>query len=430
MNYTQTIKYLNRLERFGIQLGLERITKLLELLGNPHQNLKCIHIAGTNGKGSVTTFIGEILKNAGFRVGVYTSPHFISFTERITINRIPIPESQVAEIISKKILPAIKTLRQDFTHPTYFEIATALAFIYFAREQVDFAVIEVGLGGRLDATNVITPLVSIITSIGLEHQDVLGETLKEIAYEKAGIIKQGVPVVTAVTQPEVLKVIQDVTLQKSSVLYQVGKELKFVIDKYPDSDSNYQFNVSGILKEYYNLQTSLLGYHQIINATTSIGAIEVLEHHYRFKISTQAIKNGLLEAKIRGRLELIKNRFLLDGAHNPASANVLRKALTDYFATRKLILILGILKDKDIEGIIKELLYQDKNISKVIITQLKTSRTGDTERIYQAVRQYTDKINILSTVREGIKYAEANSDDLICITGSLYTVAEAIEEIG
>jgi dihydrofolate synthase/folylpolyglutamate synthase len=432
MNYTQVINYLNSLERFGIQLGLERITKLLELLGNPHKDLRCIHIAGTNGKGSVATFIGKILHNAGFKVGIYTSPHFVSFTERITINEIPILEDRIAEIISNKILPAIKTITQNLTHPTYFEIATAIAFKYFTEEKVDLAVIEVGLGGRLDATNVITPLVSVITSINLEHQDVLGEKLEQIAYEKAGIIKHKVPIVTAATQSEVIKVIKEVAKQKNAPLYRVGKDIKFTIDKYPTLNSNYQFNLKGILKEYRGLQTSLLGYHQIINATTAISAIELLGKYHGFNISTQYIKRGLLQAKIRGRLELIKKNsinFLLDGAHNPASANILTKALKDYFPTQKLIFIIGILDDKDIGGIIRELLYNNKNLSRVIITRAKIKRAVNPDKIYHEVSKYTDKINLLPNVAESIKYAKSISanTDLICITGSLYTVAEAIE---
>lgn len=429
-DYIQVIKYLNSLERFGIQLGLERITKLLELLGNPHQGLKCIHIAGTNGKGSVTTFISQILKNAGFKIGTYTSPHLISYTERITINGISIPEVQVAEIISKKILPAINILIRHFTHPTYFEITTALAFYYFAQEKVDFVVLEVGLGGRLDATNVVIPLVSVITSINLEHQDVLGETLEEIAYEKAGIIKPTIPVVTSASQPEVLKVIEKISLAQNSKLYQIGKEIK--IDRYPTDRLNYQFSVKGILKEYEKLQTSLLGYHQVINAVTSIGAIEVLEQYYGIKIPTQVIKKGLLEAKICGRLELIRNKFLLDGAHNPASATVLRKALIDYFSSRRLIFILGILEDKDISGIVRALLYQNETIDLVIITQPKIKRAASPQPLSQEVIHYIDKIHILDTVSESIKYAQvvATPSHLICITGSLYTVAEAIEYFG
>jgi len=442
MNYNEVIKYLNSLERFGIQLGLERITKLLELLGNPHKDLKYIHIAGTNGKGSVVTFIGSILKNAGFKVGIYTSPHFISFPERITINGIPIPETQVVKIFSEEILPAIKILTQELTHPTYFEIGTAIAFTYFAKENVDIAILEVGLGGRLDATNVITPLVSVITSIDLEHQNVLGEKLEQIAYEKAGIIKDGVPIVNAATQPEVIEVIKKVANQKNAPLYQIGKDIKFIIDKYPNSKNpNYQFNVEGILKKYCGLQTSLLGYHQVINATTSIGAIEVLmgqvlncELNTQFPIQdlTPIIKKGLLEAKIRGRLELIKKNtlsFLLDGAHNPASAAMLRKALEDYFPFRRLILIIGILNDKDIGGIVRELLYKNKTLYQVIITQPETNRALPPEKISHEVTKYTDKISIFPTVSDAIRYAEsiATFADLICISGSLYTVGEAIE---
>lgn len=432
MNYIQVIKYLNSLERFGIQLGLERITKLLELLGNPHKGLKCIHVAGTNGKGSVTTFISQILKKAGFKVGTYTSPHLISYTERIVINGIPIPEAQVAEMLSKKILPAINILIRHFTHPTYFEITTALAFSYFAQEKVDFVVLEVGLGGRLDATNVVIPLVSVITSINLEHQDVLGESLEEIAYEKAGIIKPDIPVVTADSQPEVLKVIEKIALAQNSKLYQVGKEIKFIIDRYPTSILNYQFKVKGILKEYHQLQTSLLGYHQVINAVTSIASIEVLEQYHGIKITTQAIKKGLLEAKISGRLELIKNRFLLDGAHNPAAATLLRKALKDYFSPRRLIFIIGILEDKDISGIIRALLYQNETIDLVIITQAKTKRALSPQLLYQEVIHYIDKIHILDSLAESINYAQsiATPTHLICLTGSLYTVAEAIEYFG
>lgn len=433
MNYTQVIKYLNSLERLGIQLGLERIIRLLELLGKPHKDLKCIHITGSNGKGSVATFIGEILKSAGLKVGIYTSPHFISFTERITINGIPISENQVTKIFSNKILPAIKTLTQTQTHPTYFEIATAIAFTYFALEKVDIVVLEVGLGGRLDATNVITPLVSVITSISLEHQDVLGNKLEQIAYEKAGIIKHKVPVVTATTILEAINVIKKIARQKNAPLYQIGKDIRFVIEKYPTlKNSNYQFKVKGILKDYHKLHTSLLGYHQVINATTSISTIEVLQKYYGFKITIKDIKKGLLHANIRGRLELIKKdsmSFLLDGAHNPASANILRKALNDYFPFMKLIFIIGILDDKDIAGIVRELLYKNVWLLKVIITQPKINRAIKPEIIHQEVIKYTDKIDIFPTVTDSINYAKsvAKDTDLICITGSLYLVGEAIE---
>ncbi|MEW6618733.1 MAG: folylpolyglutamate synthase/dihydrofolate synthase family protein [bacterium] len=432
MNYSQVIDYLYSLERFGIQLGLERITRLLDILGNPHKDLKYIHVTGTNGKGSVVTFIGEILKTAGFKVGIYTSPHFISFTERTTINGIPISEDDVAQIISEKILPAIKILPPDLTHPTYFEIATAIALTYFAWQKVDFAVLEVGLGGRLDATNVVTPLVSVITSIGLEHQDVLGETLEQIAYEKAGIIKQNVPVVSAVAPLKAREVIKKLAKSQNSKLYQLGKEIKFSITQYPASTSNYQFKVRGLLGEYSELQTSLLGHHQIINATTSIATIEILIKHYGLKITPQDIKKGLFEAKIRGRLELIKKdslSFLLDGAHNPAGVIVLRKALKDYFPHRRLILIIGILNDKDIKTMMKKLLSHNERISRIIITHPKTNRAADTKTIYQEVSKYTDKIIVIPPVEESIKYAAsiASSVDLICITGSLYTIAEAIE---
>lgn len=440
MNYEQTMAYFDELQLFGVHLGLKNITYLLQLLDNPHQKFNSIHITGSNGKGSTATFVASILSkgsnigNTSIKVGLYTSPHLLSFTERIVINNIPISEEKVAEIMSL-IVPILEknwTTKQN--HPTYFEVATALAFYYFAQEKIDIAVLEVGLGGRLDATNVVTPLVSCITNIELEHVGVLGETLTDIAYEKAGIIKQGIPVVTASTQKEALDVIEMICKQKNCPLYCVEEDKDSISDIRFKIEALNKFTVSGLHNIYPNLQTKLLGYHQMINASTAIGIVELIES---VNISIDSIRKGLAEAKWQGRMEIISENplIVLDGAHNPAGAMALRRTLQECFSEYNLIFVIGVLSDKDIRNIVKELLCDNNSISEIIITQPQSERAFSTEAIKKEVSAYTSSITIRLTVSSALKYARqialtANTKGtktLICVTGSLYTIADAMD---
>lgn len=475
MTYQETLKYLESFQRFGIRLGLRNIRRLLKLLGNPQESLKVIHIGGTNGKGSVGAFLFYILKEAGYKVGLYTSPHLIDFRERIRINNRLISKKELTrltQVISNKLQVTSNNLEEklkiqnsklkrknqdqgsgiqdpDF-QPTYFEITTALTLKYFTEQKVDFAILEVGMGGRLDATNVTKPLVSVITNVDLEHTEHLGKSLKKIAYEKCGIIKEGIPVVTAEKKREALRVIEDTCRERKARLYRIGKEIIVAgrtsqpvkpvpIGRQADRQTgrradallNWQtFNVTGIYSEYENLKISLLGGHQLLNAACALGAIELLQK--RFKISKNQIRKGLAKTQWPGRLEIVKLRTpnsklrtgILDGAHNVAGARALKKAIGDCFNYKRLILLLGILKDKDIKGIVAQLAPL---ASRIIITRPQSPRAAEPEEIAEIAKEYSDSVVIKERVSQAIEYALscAKRRDIVLITGSLYTVGEA-----
>ncbi len=326
------------LEKFGTKLGLYNTRKILELSGNPHTGLKVIHVAGTNGKGSTVAFISSI-KEAGFRVGVYISPHLINFTERISINGTQIPEVKVAEILTRlKPYIARVAAESEFSHPTFFEVVTAMAFIYFAEEQVDFVVLEVGLGGRLDATNVIDkPLAVVITNSDYDHMDILGSAITSIAREQAGIIKKGSLAITA-ARGSALTVIKKICHEQDARLYRVGNDIKF---ETLETNREWQsFNVDGIFSRFENLNIFLLGKHQLINACCAIAAVELLKFH-DILITPEAVKNGLKKAYLPCRLEIVRRSpvVILDGAHNYPAARELKKALLEFAENTYLILI-------------------------------------------------------------------------------------------
>jgi len=424
MDYQEIVNYLEGLERFGIQLGLHNITSLLTLLGNPHQSLRTIHIAGTNGKGSTSAFLSFILRETGIKTGLYTSPHLLDIRERIAIDGVVIPKEKLKELVIR-IKPHIRRLANiPFAHPTYFEVLTAIAFTYFQEEGVELSILEVGLGGRLDATNVATPWVSIITNVDLDHTERLGKTIKEIAFEKAGIIKEGGIVITAEEKEEAIKVIERVSRDKGATLYRVGRDV--ILESERDG-----FTVCTQKKRYSNLKINLLGAYQMINASLAIAAVELLEDH-GLKVSEAQIREGLEKSFWPGRLEIVSQRpqLVLDGAHNPAAARKLTHALLELFNFERLILVLGILKDKDIEGIVSAFLpiFSQKE-HWVIATQPKIGRALEGEGLAKRIEKFTCKFEIQREVATAIKVALnlAGEQDLICVTGSLYTIAEAKE---
>ena len=423
MNYEEALEYLESFQRFGIRLGLRNIRRLLKLLRNPEKRLKVIQIVGTNGKGSVGAFLFYILKEAGYKVGLYTSPHLIDFRERIRTTQGLISKRELTKLITR-FKPQASSLKPS---PTFFEMTTALALKYFADKRVDFAILEVGMGGRLDATNVTKPLVSIITNVDFEHTEHLGKSLRKIAYEKCGIIKRRIPVITAENKKEALEVIEETCRRKKARLYQVGKEIKF---RYQMSDLRYQtFNIEGIHGSYKNLKTPLLGKHQLLNAACAIGAAEFLRPKVR--ITNEEIRKGLAKTQWPGRLEikpLTVNRspftVILDGAHNVAGAKVLKEAIRDSFNYKRLILVLGILKDKDIEGIMSQIAPL---ASRIIITKPQTPRATEPEEIAKIGKEYSGSIVVKERVSQAVKCALscAKRRNIVLITGSLYTVAEA-----
>src|SRR3990167_1954466 len=348
-SYKEAIRYLYNLETYGIRLGLKRVTALLNSLDNPQNKLSIIHIGGTNGKGSTSAMIASILQKSGYKVGLYTSPHLNKFNERIRVNGRAITDRRIVFLV-KKIRSIAE--RQNI-ELTFFEFTTAMAFLYFAEEKVDIAVIEVGLGGRLDATNVGNPLVSIITNVAKDHQATLGNSIREIASEKAGIIKKGGILISAETKPAALKVLTTECNRKRAVFYRLDRdffmdekkrkngEIYFPIPRFPDSFMSHSspFTFTGRRWLLKDLRTNLLGRHQRLNAACTLAVLEVLEETCPrmflsgkgFRISESAVRNGLQNVSWPGRLEILSERplIVLDCAHNPAGADVLRDALLD-----------------------------------------------------------------------------------------------------
>jgi len=388
MGYKEAVDFLYALESKEYNLDLGNITGLLAKLGNPHEGLKYIHVAGTNGKGSVCAMLYSILQEAGYKAGMYTSPHLVRFSERIQVNNKEITNEEIAELFGK--------IKPFYTEETFFEVVTAMAFLYFKEKKADFVVLEVGMGGRLDATNVITPLVSVITNISLEHQKYLGKTIEKIAFEKAGIIKEGIPVVTG-AEGSALDVIKEIAKKNNSKLSAISKPLK-----------KYSLSLKGAFQQF--------------NANIAVKTIEVLNE--RYKLGIDSIKSGLLKANWPGRFEFIGKNILVDCAHNPAGAKVLKNELLSIKDNyNHIILVVGILSDKDIKPMLDELVPL---ADKIIITRPKTSRAEEPENIAKFInREYI----IIDDVKEAVKKAKsiAKEKDLIVVSGSIYVIGEAYE---
>ena len=419
MNYKNCIDWLYSFEKFGIKLGLERIKHICNKLGNPQNSYKIIHIGGTNGKGSVCKFLESILVNSGYKVGTYTSPHLQRFSERFVVNKEEISELDTVNLI-EKIKPIIEEMIMDKNIPTFFEIITAIAFQYFKDKNIDYALIEVGLGGRYDATNIVKPMVSIITNVSFEHEKILGDRIEDITIEKAGIIKKDIPIITAATG-KALDVIKKVASEKNSTVIVVYSDSW--IKK--SSEINFQeFQVNGSLKEY-NVKTSLIGKYQGENIALTIAAIETLQMNGVY-ITDESIADAFLNTKNPGRMEIVglSPIILLDGAHNVAGMNFLKTSLEEDFVYDKLIIIIGILSDKNIK-VILDIITPIADI--VILTKSQTKRASDPQIMKEMIskKEVIIKDNIPTAIEYGKKIVKDN--DLICITGSIYTVGEARE---
>jgi len=422
-SYRETIDYLYALQKHGVKLALANSVTLMEIMGSPHRRFRSVHVAGTNGKGSTAAFITSMLRAAGYRVGLYTSPHLVSFTERIRINGTPISEAKVVELARRVRGGSESTPSTAGLNPTFFEVTTAIAFTYFAEEGVDIAVIEVGMGGRLDSTNVITPLVSVITNIDLEHREYLGGTLELIAAEKAGIIKPSVPVVTGAAQPDVIRVIEDKAAEVQAPVYRLNKH--FHAERVTPG-SGQDFDYHGIKMPPVRLSIAMLGSHQVDNACLALAAVECLREA-GVNVDDSAMRRGLADAHWEGRLERVALRpdIYLDGAHNPASARVLAEAVrTMKKSYARLILVIGILGDKDFRGIIAELIPL---ADKVIATRPDYGRAMEPAALAAEVRPLHPGVIVADTMGRALTIAQETAcpDDLILVTGSLYVVGDA-----
>ncbi len=439
MTYLEALDYLDGLQYFGIKFGLSNIKTLLDLLGNPHNKFKAVHIAGTNGKGSVAAFASSITALSGYKVGVYTSPHLVDFRERIAIKSQSIrqeseivekfiPRTKVISIISD-IKRAVKHMKNTLgmNHPTYFEIITALAFKYFADENIDVLICETGMGGRLDATNVCNSIISVITNVELEHTDVLGKRIIDIAYEKACIIKKNNVVISGSRKQKVLDIISNMAREKGARLVEVNSAYKW--GRTSSNINKQTFWIKGENYSYNNLEISLLGKHQVTNAVTAIAVAEKLRL-FGFKVPKNAIKTGLSSTIWRGRLQVLRKNPLLicDGAHNPSSARVLKRTISE-IEYDKLIFVIGILKEKNYRSILRILLSEDAT---AIFTNIKsTNRTLRSEILAQEAQKFTSNVIVKKDISSSLKCAfqKAGKNDLICVTGSLYLVGELLEVI-
>ena len=416
--------------------NLNRISLLLELLGNPHDRLQVIHIAGSKGKGSTAALIASVLTQAGYKTGLFTSPHLITPRERCRIDGDLISKADVAFYV-EKLKPAIETVStSEFGRVSFFEIYTALAFSYFADKATDFAVIEVGLGGRLDATNVVTPVATVITPIGLEHTAILGETYTEIASEKAEIIKQKCPLALAPQHPEARTVFEKVASERNAPIVEpknlVGRDCSASSSRLVRNADGLpvaqEFDVETDSESYPQLTMPLLGHHQFINATTAVTAIECLKQK-GYIVPKTSVYAGFKNVQWQGRIQRIRSSpiVVLDGAHSPASMEVLCSTLRQSFRYDRVTFIVSLMRDKNLTAI-GNIVSQTADF--VIATQvLNNPRVMSAEEILDAWENTCEKISACSTPEKAITRAlsGASPTDLICITGSLYLVGQALE---
>jgi len=410
MDYNQCLNEMYALRRFGIKLGLSSIAHVLSELNNPHHQFASIHIAGTNGKGSVAAMIANILRISGYRIGLYTSPHLIRFNERVVINGDPIDDDSVVKLWNR-----VKTVHKPDRELTFFEYTTVMAFCAFADKNVDIAVVETGMGGRLDATNILAPRLTIITNIGLDHQEYLGKKIKDIAYEKAGIIKPGTACITDVQTNKAFDVISDTARTLNAPLYQLGRDIH--VRKRKDG-----FSYSGFEFEWHQLQCALQGGHQMRNAGLALCAYECIEGK---KANWKPVHEGLRTVQWPGRMEIISHSptTILDGAHNPMATRQLVKYLKEIKQDRSLTLMIAILNDKPYESMLTPLI---QIADLLIISQAKIDRSMDPQILKDFAKPFIQNIRIIHDISEAYFEIRQNSDpsDIICITGSLYIVGE------
>ena len=413
-SYEAARERLYELQQFGIHLGLDTISSLLSELGNPQERVPVLHVAGTNGKGSVAAITASILQAAGIRVGLYTSPHLLDFSERIQVQGRCIPEDRVVDLFDR-----IQALPSFTVPPTFFEVATAMAFQYFAEERVDIAVMEVGLGGRFDATNVCRPIGTVITNISFDHEKHLGSSLEAIAFEKAGVVKRNVPLVMGPVNPSVAGVLQAQARQKQARTFRFGSEFRRL------SRSSGAFDFIGMHDEFANLHCALDGEHQTVNAACAVALLEACVMP-RIRIPEQAVRQGLEQVSWPGRLERLRRHpeILCDGAHNPAAADCLKIHLQARFSKeqeRRLILMVGMMQDKNLSAFLKALAPL---ADVVILTRINSPRSAPVHALKEALPGIDRPVYECDAPGAAFDLATglASDNDLICVTGSLFLV--------
>jgi dihydrofolate synthase/folylpolyglutamate synthase len=417
MFYEEALQYIKDCTKFGIKLGLERMRAILERIGHPERRFGVIHVAGTNGKGSTTAMFDAVLREAGYKTGRFNSPHLISYRERFSVNGVMITKDQLAEIITG-LKPALDSVIADgYGEPTEFEVGTALALLFFARERIDLAIVEVGMGGRFDATNVLQPLISVITHIALDHQEYLGSTLEKIAFEKAGIIKREVPVVIGLQEPEIAGFLRGVAAERDSVWTDVSQY--HVTDVKNDENGTCFATVSPVFGEL-EVTLSLLGEHQVRNCLNVLAGLEVL-HRMGLKITGENLLRGLAGLVWPGRFERMPQvgriKFFFDGAHNPDGLRALVDGLKRIYPGRRVDFLVGILNNrplKEMAAILAEI------ARKVIVTTVPDPKSAAVEDLETAFRSCGIPVIREPEPAAALQLLLETDNEIAVATGSFY----------
>lgn len=422
MNYNEALEYIEGLNIFGMKLGLARITRLLELLDLPQERYRTIHVTGTNGKGSVSAMLDSILRRSDAHTGLYSSPHLVRYTERIRVDGEEIGQQDFADCVATIKKAAEYMIAEGDECPTQFEVLTAIAFLYFARREVEYAVIEVGLGGLLDSTNVITPEVAVITNVTFEHAEKCGGTLEGIAHHKAGIIKDGVPVVTA-AKGVPLEIIQAEAEEKNADVFVLGEDFSVAFKELAGANQRLTFSSPLLGVEGTDYDLHLLGVHQLENSAVAIMAAQLIGNIDE-RVIAQTIADGLRLVTWPARFERIDigaQVTVVDGAHNPAGTAVLRESLDKYFPAEGRVFLLGILRDKDIDSMLDTLLRPNDT---VVVTVPHSERAATLDELTRRVTPHVHHVEGLADNSEALNRALelAGGERLLVLAGSLYLV--------
>ncbi|KAB2338730.1 bifunctional folylpolyglutamate synthase/dihydrofolate synthase [Cytobacillus depressus] len=420
--YEEAVSWIHSRLRLGVKPGLKRMEWMMEKLNHPDRRMKSVHIGGTNGKGSTVTYLRSILQEAGYAVGTFTSPYFEQFNERISLNGVPISDEEIVRLANDIYPLAVELEKTDLGGPTEFEIITAMAFQYFGNvNPVDIVLFEVGLGGRFDSTNIVLPILSIITNIGLDHTGILGDTHAAIAFEKAGIIKPGISIVTAVKQEEAINVIKEKAAEMKSPIYLLGEQM--AIKAHHSTEKGEVFTLKSPYKEWDNLEISMAGKHQTENAALAVMAAEVLNKFYAFLIEDEHIYTGFQKAYWPGRFEIIslKPTIVIDGAHNEEGISALVSELNNRYKNNKISLIFTALADKKLDKMIMKL---DAIADKITFVEFNYPRAAQAESLFDMSKNSNKTFNKdwKSAIEENI--SAQKEDEVLVITGSLYFLSE------